>query len=154
MLGFCVFLSERGGAERRILVPGCDGVGGSAGEPCLFVCLCACSGWVAACWLFLILSKERRRGRATHPGDPPREPGDPPRDPTLILTLGPKFYIFSVLSPRICFCFVNPYFLAGIAAFCEILLLAVSKYDLKRSKKARFFGPDRLFHELLPPEGD
>ena len=29
--------SERGGAERRILVPGCDGVGGSAGEPCLCV---------------------------------------------------------------------------------------------------------------------
>ena len=48
-------------------------------------------------------------------------------------TLGPKFYIFSVLSPRICFCFVNPYFLAGIAAFVEILLLAVSKHVLKRS---------------------
>ena len=100
----------------------------------LSVCLLlACSGWVAACWLFLVLSKERRRGRATHPGDPPREPGDPPRDPTLILTSGPKFYIFSVLSPRICFCFVNPYFLAGIAAFVEILLLAVSKHVLKRS---------------------
>ena len=67
-------MSERGGAERRILVPGCDGVGGSAGEPCLlfvclFACLFACSGWVAACWLFLIQSKERRGGRATHPGD-------------------------------------------------------------------------------------
>ena len=36
--------SERGGAERRILVPGCDGVGGSAGEPrlCLCVCVCVC----------------------------------------------------------------------------------------------------------------
>ena len=34
--------SERGGAERRILVPGCDGVGGSAGEPCLSVCVCVC----------------------------------------------------------------------------------------------------------------
>ena len=35
-----MIMSERGGAERRILVPGCDGVGGSAGEPCLlFVCL-------------------------------------------------------------------------------------------------------------------
>ena len=99
----------------------------------LSVCLLACSRWVAACWLFLIQSKERRGGRATHPGDPPREPGDPPRDPTLILSLGPKFYIFSVLSPRICFCFVNPYFLAGIAAFVEILLLAVSKHVLKRS---------------------
>ena len=30
------------GAERRILVPGCDGVGGSAGEPCLSVCLSVC----------------------------------------------------------------------------------------------------------------
>ena len=33
--------------ERRILVPGCDGVGGSAGEPCLCVCLCVvCLFWV------------------------------------------------------------------------------------------------------------
>ena len=47
------------------------------------------------------------------------------------MTLGPKFYIFSVLSPRICFCFVNPYFLAGCAAFFAILRLAVSKHDLK-----------------------
>ena len=37
-----LLLSERGGAERRILVPGCDGVGGSAVEPCLSVCLFAC----------------------------------------------------------------------------------------------------------------
>ena len=48
-------------------------------------------------------------------------------------TLGPKLYIFRVLSPRICFCFVNPYLLAGIATFFEILLLAVSKHVLKRS---------------------
>ena len=61
------------------------------------------------------------------------------------MTLGPNFYLFSVLSPRICFCFVNPYFLAGIAAFCEILLLAVSKHVLKRLKKAGFFSPYRLF---------
>ena len=27
---------------------------------------------------------------------------------TKYTTLGPKLYIFSVLSPRICFCFVNP----------------------------------------------
>ena len=40
------------------------------------------------------------------------------------MTLGPKFYIFSVLSPRICFCFVNPYLLAGCAAFFAILRLA------------------------------
>ena len=36
--------SERGGAERRILVPGCDGVGGSAEEPCLSVCVCVPGG--------------------------------------------------------------------------------------------------------------
>ena len=90
------------------------GFGCGALSVCLFACLLvACSGWVAACWLFLVQSKERRRGRATHPGDPPREPGDPPRDPTLILTLGPKFYIFSVLSPRICLCFANPYIFSG-----------------------------------------
>ena len=49
------------------------------------------------------------------------------------MTLGPKLYLFSVLSPRICFCFVNPYFLAGCAAFFAILRLAVSKHDLKAS---------------------
>ena len=49
------------------------------------------------------------------------------------MTLGPNFYIFSVLSPRICFCFVKQYCIAGIAAFFEILLLAVSKRVLKRS---------------------
>ena len=56
-----IYIRARG-AERRILVPGCDGVGGSAGEArlsvCVFVCcLRVCSGWVAACWLFLVLSK-------------------------------------------------------------------------------------------------
>ena len=78
----------------------------------------------------------------------------------LILTLGPKFYIFSVLSPRICFCFENPFFLAGSAAFFEILLLAVSKHVLKPSgaffrKFACGLGfAGYVFHELLPPEGD
>ena len=47
---------------------------------------------------------------------------------TKYMTLGQNIYIFSVLSPRICFCFANPYFLAGIAAFVEILLLAASKH--------------------------
>ena len=77
------------------------------------------------------------------------------------MTLGPKFYIFSVLSPRICFCFVNPYFLAGIAAFVEILLLAVSKHDLKRSLKSWIFRPRSTFRprftflmNFCPPEGD
>ena len=35
-------LNQTEGAEWRILVPGCDGVGGSAGEPCLPVCCVAC----------------------------------------------------------------------------------------------------------------
>ena len=68
--------------------------------------------------------------------------------------------MFSVLSPQICFCFVNPYFLAGIAAFYEILLLAVSKHDLKPSATfCRKFACDlgfagNRFLGLLPPEGD
>ena len=66
------------------------------------------------------------------PGSPPlvAESGGSPRSQEYA-TLGPKFYMFSALSPRICFCFVNPYFLSGIAAFCEILLLAMSKYVLE-----------------------
>ena len=47
------------------------GFGWGAMSVCLCVCVSVCSGWVAACWLFLVLSKERRRGRATHPGDSP-----------------------------------------------------------------------------------
>ena len=51
--------------------------------------------------------------------------------PTKYMTLGPNLYLFSVLSPRLCFCFDNPYFLAGSAAFLAILRLAVPKHDLK-----------------------
>ena len=78
----------------------------------------------------------------------------------LYMTLGPKFYIFSVLSPRICFCFVKPYCIAGIAAFFEILLLALSKHVLKPSgisfqKFASGFGfASYVYHDLLPQEGD
>ena len=80
--------------------------------------------------------------------------------PTKYMTLGPTFYLFSVLSPRICFCFVNQYFLAGSAAFFEILRLAVSKHDLKASGTFfRKFACDlgfagTVFMGLLPPEGD
>ena len=49
------------------------------------------------------------------------------------LTLGPKFYNFNVLSPRICFCFVNPYILADIAANHLHHCNPVSKHDLKPS---------------------
>ena len=75
-------------------------------------------------------------------------------------TLGPKLYIFSVLSPRICFCFINPYFLAGIAAFFESLLLAVSKQVLKPSGIfVRKFACDlgfagyEIFGQKGPPAG-
>ena len=47
------------------------------------------------------------------------------------LTLGPKFYNFSVLSPRICFCFVNPKFRKIPAALDEYFAMAVSNRDLK-----------------------
>ena len=47
------------------------------------------------------------------------------------------------------------YFLAGIAAFVEILLLAASKPVLKRSQKQFDFRPIIIFvHDLLPLEGD
>ena len=61
-----------------------------------------------------------------------------------ILTLGPHFYMFSVFSPRIRFCFVKLYCIEGIAAFFEILLLAISKHDLKRSWKSQIFGLNSL----------
>ena len=65
-----------------------------------------------------------------------------------------------VLSPWISFCFGNPWFLAQIAAFFEILNLSVSKHDLKLS--GIFFRKitcDRafaghVFHVFLLPEGD
>ena len=72
----------------------------------------------------------------------------------------PTNNIFSVLSPRICFCSVNPYFLAGIAAFFEISCLAVAKHDLKPSGTFfRKFACDLglagiVVLGFLPPEGD
>ena len=80
--------------------------------------------------------------------------------PTKYMTLGPTLYLFSVLSPRICFCFVNLYFLAGCAAFFEILRLAVAKHDLKASGTFfRKFACDlgfagTVFIGRLPLEGD
>ena len=69
-------------------------------------------------------------------------------------------YISSVLSPRICFCFVNPISLAGRAAFFANLRLAISKHDLKASGTFfRKFACDlefagTVFIGLLPLEGD
>ena len=55
------------------------------------------------------------------------------------LTLGPEFYIFSVLSPRICFCFQNRRFLAPRPPDDLSYNLPVSKHVLKRSLKTQFF---------------
>ena len=52
---------------------------------------------------------------------------------TKYLTLAPKFYNFSVLSPRRCFCFVNPYLLTEIAAQHLDHTMAVSNHVLKPS---------------------
>ena len=127
------------------------GFGWGAMSVCLCVCLCVCSGWVAACWLFLVLSKERRRGRATHPGDPPRVPGDPPRDPTLILTLGPKFYLFSVFSPRISFCFCKTILYSGNRRIFRDLAFGSVKTRFKAIlKKLDFSAQSDLFMNFCP----
>ena len=52
---------------------------------------------------------------------------------TKYMTLGPKFYNFGVLSPRIFFCFVNPCFFAEIAAQDLDNKMAVSNHDFKPS---------------------
>ena len=78
---------------------------------------------------------------------------------TKYMTSGPTFYIFNILSPRICFCFAKPY-LAGCAAFFAILCLAVPKHDLKASGTFfRKFACDlgfagTVFIGLLLPLGD
>ena len=40
-----------------------------------------------------------------------------------------------------------------VARFLNYVLFYIWSYFLI-NKRIRFFGPDRLFHELLPPEGD
>ena len=50
---------------------------------------------------------------------------------TKYTTLGPKIYNFSVFSPRICFCFVNPKFRKILAALDEYFAMAVSNSDLE-----------------------
>ena len=76
------------------------------------------------------------------------------------MTSGPKLYNFSVLSPRICFYFVNLYFLVQIATFFEIFKLAVSKHDLKPSGTffenlhAALDSQVPFLLDFCPPEGD
>ena len=137
-------MSERGGAERRILVPGCDGVGGSAGEPrlfvCVFVCLFACSGWVAACWLFLVLSKERRRGRATHPGDHHE-----------IYDIGTKFLYFQCFVTTDMFLFCKPIFFSGNCRICRDLAFGSVKTRFKAIlKKLDFSAQIDFFMNFCP----
>ena len=96
-----------------MLVPGCDGEGGSAGDPCLLACLYACllvcSGWVAAGWPLQVLSKEKGEGEqptlATHPGDPPWGGGGGAGDPKLLSNeLPAKFKIWARMRPNFEFC--------------------------------------------------
>ena len=59
---------------------------------------------------------------------------------TKYMTLGPTFYTKLVLSPKYYFCFVNPYFLAGSAAFYLYIHMLVSKQDLKHFSKSDLPG--------------
>ena len=59
---------------------------------------------------------------------------------TKYMTLGPNFYTKLVLPPNCYFCFVNPYFLAGSAAFFVLYAVAVSKHDLKHFSKSDLLG--------------
>ena len=59
---------------------------------------------------------------------------------TKYTTLGPKFYTKLVLPPKCYFWFVNPYFLAGSAAFVLFYAVAVSKPDLKQFSKSDLLG--------------
>ena len=56
------------------------------------------------------------------------------------MTLGPKLYTKLVLPPKCYFCFVNPYFLAGSAAFYLNIPVPVSKQDLKHFSKSDLPG--------------
>ena len=133
------------------MVPGCDGVGGSAREPRLSVCcLCACSGWVAACWLFLVLSEEKRRGRATHPGDHHE-----------IYDIGTKILYFQCFVTTDMFLFCKPIFFSGNCRICRDLAFGSVKTRFKAILKKLDFSAQidfstliYFFYELLPPEGD
>ena len=54
-------------------------------------------------------------------------------------TLGLKFYVFIVLPPKCYFCFVNPWFRCGSAAFYLYIPVPVSKHDLKHFSKSDIF---------------
>ena len=54
---------------------------------------------------------------------------------TQYLTLGPNFDVFIVLPPKCYFCFVNPWFRCGSAAFYLYIPVPVSKHDWKHFSK-------------------
>ena len=122
------------------MVPGCDRVWGSAGEPsvCLSVCLSACSGWVAACWLFLVLSKERRRGRATHPGDHHE-----------IYDIGTKILYFQCFVTTDMFLFCKPIFFSGNCRICRDLAFGSGKTRFKAILKKQDFSVQIDFLQLF-----
>ena len=95
--------SERGSAERRILVPGCDGVGGSAGEPCLFVCLFVCLFRVGRGLLALPNTKWREKERSSEP------PWRPPRN----IWHWTKILYFQCFVTTDMFLFCKPIFFSG-----------------------------------------
>ena len=92
---FYIYISERGGAEWRILLLGALGWGVLVWD--FSVCLCVClsvPGWVASDppWRPTLgdppwATHPGRPARATHPGDPPRQPtpATHPQRPPLVL---------------------------------------------------------------------
>ena len=67
------------------------------------------------------------------------------------IDVGANILYFQCFVTTVCFCFVNPNLLAGIAAFVEILLLAVSKHVLKRFQKSWIFRPRLAFFMSFCP---
>ena len=104
------------------------GFGWGAASVCLCVCLLACSGWVAACWLFLVLSKERRRGRATHPGDHHE-----------IYDIGTKILYFLCFVTTDMFLFCKPIIFSGNCRIFRDLAFGSVKTRFKAFCMGHFF---------------
>ena len=69
-----------------------------------------------------------------------------------IYDIGAKIIYFQCFVTTDMFLFYKPYFLAEIAAFVEILLLAMSKHVLKRSQKSWTFLPRFTFFMNFCPQ--